>query len=58
MDEGFQNLIIFGAKFWFFKLKKSRNLLIFGTVKFWKFVNFPTWKIPKNLEVGKILEIF
>ena len=37
MDEQFQNLLFFG---------------IFQVLKFWKFINFTIWKIPKicNLE--------
>ena len=38
MDEKFQNMPIFQAKFWFSKLKTTLNLLIFQIVKFWKFV--------------------
>ena len=38
--ELFQDLPIFGAKFWFSKLKK-----------FWKIVNFPISNIPKIYEM-------
>ena len=48
MDEQFQNLLILG---------------IFQVLKFWKFVNFTIWKIPKtyylenseNFEFGKLV---
>ena len=36
-DEKFQNLLFFGAKFWFFEL-----------IFFQKLVNFPNCEIPKN----------
>ena len=40
MNEQFQNLPIFGAKFWFSKLKKSRNSLTFQFGKFRKYPKF------------------
>ena len=40
MDKQFQNL------------KNSENLLIFQVIKFWKFVNFPIWIIPKTSYLG------
>ena len=42
MNEQFKNFPIFGSKFWFFTLKK-----------FGKFVNFPTWEIPKMFQFFK-----
>ena len=50
MDKKFQNFIIFGISIVFQNRKNSENLLIFQVVKFWKFVNFLIYKIPKNFQ--------
>ena len=54
MEKQFQNLLIFFNFDSFLNLKNSVNLLIFQVVKFWKFINFPIYKIPKfsNLEIS------
>ena len=46
IDEQFQNLLIYRT-YSYPNWKNSENLLIFQVVNFWKFFDFPIWKIPK-----------